>query len=266
MISSPVKIIKKSISSPYPQYDHGDLTLLENSPTYSSRTGKSYVLKIKDRPTYEKPREKMKELGPSSLSLVELLSIVLVSGTKKEDVMSMASRVVYEYGKSALSSTDRNADQLANDLEIPFVKACQIIAAGELGRRLFNKNLSGLAVIRTPEDVYEYVKDMHTLSKEQLRGLYLDTHHKVIHDEILSIGTINASMVHPREVFKPAIEYGAAAIVLVHNHPSGVHVSSDSDKNITEQIVQAGKVLGISVLDHLIVTRNGFASVPINYQ
>ncbi len=106
---------------------------------------------------------------------------------------------------------------------------------------------------------------MHNLPKEQLRGLYLDTHHKVIHDEVLSIGTINASMLHPREVFKPAIEYGAAALILVHNHPSGVSTPSQSDIQITEQIVLAGKVLGISLLDHVVVTRDSFTSVPVIY-
>lgn len=256
------------IVSPYVQYDHGDVVMIEESPTYGalSTSRKSYVLKIKDIPTQSKPREKLLAFGPSALNLVELLSIVLGTGTKKEDVMSIASRVVYEYGKSALSSTDRDAEQLAADLDIPLIKACQIVAAGEMGRRLFSKNLSGLATIRTPEDVYEYTKDMHSLPKEQLRGLYLDTHHKIIHDEVLSIGTINASMVHPREVFKPAIEYGAAAVILVHNHPSGVTTPSESDKKITEQIVLAGRVLGISILDHIVVTRDGFASVPVDYQ
>jgi DNA repair protein RadC len=197
--------------------------------------------------------------------LVELLAVVLVTGTKKEDVMSIAHRVVKEYGQSALSSVDRGAAALASELDIPVSKACQILAAGEIGRRLFNKNPSGLATIRTPEDVYAYVKDMHNLPKEQLRGIYLDTHHKVIHDEILSIGTINASMLHPREVLKPAIEYGAAAFILVHNHPSNVTTPSSSDIQITEQIVMAGKVLGIHLLDHVIVGRDSFTSIPVAY-
>ncbi len=262
------KITQKntSIISPYVHFEHGDLMLVDNSPGYGdSESKKPYILKIKDLPTHAKPREKLLSIGPSSLNLIELLAIILISGTKKEDVMSIASRIVHEYGKSALSSTDRSAQQLSQDLDIPLTKACQIIACGELGRRLFNKNLSGLATIRTPEDVYEYVKDMHSLPKEHLRGLYLDTHHKVIHDEVLSIGTINASMLHPREVFKPALEYGAAAIVLVHNHPSGVSTPSESDIVITSQVVAAGKVLGVRVLDHVIVTRDTFTSVPADY-
>lgn len=258
------------IKSPYVQIEHGDLMFIEESPTYGGRDSvqipsKHYVLKIKDMPNEDKPREKMLISGPTSLTLVELLAVVLMQGTKKEDVMSIAHRIVKEYGHSALS-TNRDASLLAKELDIPLAKACQIIATGEIGRRLFSKNFSGLATIRTPEDVYAYVKDMHTLPKEQLRGLYLDTHHKVIHDEVLSIGTINASMLHPREVFKPAIEYGAAALILVHNHPSGVSTPSQSDIQITEQIVMAGKVLGISLLDHVVVARDSFTSVPVSYE
>lgn len=250
--------------------EHGDLMLIEESPVYgvpaqNMLSEKQYILKVKDMPSYDKPREKMLRLGSSSLSLVDLLAVILVTGTKKDDVMSIAHRVVKEYGQNALSSSDKKPEILAQELDIPISKACQIIAAGEIGRRLFSKNLSGLATIRTPEDVYAYTVDMRTLPKEQLRGLYLDTHHKVIHDEVLSIGTINASMVHPREVFKPAIEYGAAAVVLVHNHPSGISTPSQSDIQITAQIVAAGKVLGISLLDHVVVTRDSFTSIPVEY-
>lgn len=258
------------IKSPYVQFDHGDLMLINESPIYNSKIKdsfpqKQYVLKVKDMPTEDKPREKMILSGVSTLSLVELLAVILMTGTKKEDVMSIAHRVVKEYGQSALSSIGKDPVELSQELDIPISKSCQIIAAGEIGRRLFSKNISGLATIRTPEDVYSYVKDIHNLPKEQLRGLYLDTHHKVIHDEVLSIGTINASMVHPREVFKPAIEYGAAAIVLVHNHPSGVSTPSLSDIEITKQIISAGKVLGIHVLDHVVVTRDSFTSIPADY-
>lgn len=254
---------------PYVLFDHGDAFMIDTALAYGKTNvthSTPYILKIKDLPQELKPREKMISFGPTSLTLVELLSIVLVSGTKKEDVMSIASRIVHEYGKSALSSIDRSPEDLVRELDIPLVKACQIIAAGELGRRLFHKNTQGLPTLRTPEDVYEYVRDMHNMPKEQLRGIYLDTHHKVIHDEVLSLGTINANIIHPREVFKPALQYGAAAFILVHNHPSGVSTPSVSDIQITEQIVLAGKLLGISLLDHLVVTKEGFSSVPVQYQ
>ncbi len=260
----------KSIKSPYVEFQNGDLMFIENTTNYKNDIGKegvykTYPLRVRDMPSQDKPREKLMDLGVKSLSLSELLSVVLMTGTKKEDVLSMSSRVIKEYGKSIFSNPAIDLKKISIDMDIPITKVCQIIACGELGKRLFDKNINGLKTIRTADDVYDHTKDMHGLSKEHLRGLYLDTHNKVIHDEVLSIGTINSSIVHPREVFKPAIEYGAAAVILVHNHPSGVSTPSESDKTITEQIIQAGRVLGIALMDHVVVTRDGFTSVPADY-
>ncbi len=258
------------IKSPYVEIYNGDLVFIENETTYGNKSasfiaGKVYPLKVRDLPDHDKPREKLLNLGVKSLGLTELLSIVLMTGTKKEDVLSMSSRVIKEYGKSIFSNPGLDLNKISKDLDIPITKVCQIIACGELGKRLFDKNINGVKTIRTVDDVYEHTKDMHGLSKEHLRGLYLDTHNKIIHDEVLSIGTINSSIIHAREVFKPAIEYGAAAFILVHNHPSGISTPSESDKLITEQIIKAGKVLGIALLDHVVVTRDSFASVPVEY-
>jgi DNA repair protein RadC len=106
---------------------------------------------------------------------------------------------------------------------------------------------------------------MQDLPKEHLRGLYLDAHYQLIHDEIISIGTLTSNIIHPREVFRPALEYSASAVILAHNHPSGVAKPSDADVAITRQIVEAGKILGISLLDHVIITKNKFESVPVEY-
>ena len=261
---------KTPIKSPYMDIQNGDLVFIDSTASYTNQQGESisskpYVLKVKDLPNKDKPREKLIEYGANALSLSELLSVVLITGTKKEDVLSMSSRVIKEYGKSIFSNPTLDLKKVSIDLDIPLSKLCQIIACGELGKRLFDKNINGLKTIRTVDDVYEHTKDMHSLSKELLRGLYLDSHNKVIHDEVLSIGTVNSSIIHPREVFKPAIEYGAAAIILVHNHPSGVSTPSESDKIITEQIIKAGKVLGIALLDHVVVARDNFSSVPVEY-
>jgi DNA repair protein RadC len=252
------------------EVQNGDLVFIEKGDTYTDKagkavTGKAYTLRVRDLPTKDKPREKLLELGPKSLNLSELLSIVLMQGTKKEDVLSMSSRMIKEYGKSIFSHTSPDLKKISKDMDIPLVKVCQIVACGELGKRLFDKNINGITTIRTADDVYEHTRDMHGLSKEHLRGLYLDTHNRVIHDEVLSIGTINSSIIHPREVFKPAIEYGAAALILVHNHPSGISTPSTSDKAITDQIIAAGKVLGIALLDHVVVARDSFASIPSEY-
>lgn len=225
---------------------------------------RKYVLKIRDLPADDKPRERLLKLGPNALSLNELLTVVLGTGTTKEDVMAMSSRIIREYGEHALVG-ETNAEKMSKDLAIPLGKAMQIVAVGELGRRFFQRQEHGLATIRTPKDVFEYVANMRNLPKEHLRGLYLNTHHRIIHDEVISIGTINSNLIHPREVFKPAVEYGAVGVVLVHNHPSGIASPSEADTEITKQLVEAGKIVGIHVLDHVIVTKGGYSSINIDY-
>ena len=235
--------------------------LLDDSPQGDA---KKYILKIKDMPDSDKPREKLQKNGASTLSVAELVAVLLTTGTKKEDVMTMASRIVKDYGERSLS---RHSDPaiLAKDLDIPLAKAMQIVACAELGRRFFEKRTHGPATIRTAKDVYEYLADMRTLPKEHLRGIYLNTHHRIIHDEVISIGTINASVVHPREVFKPAIEYGAAAVILAHNHPSGIVTPSQADKDITNHIIAVGKIIGIPLVDHVIIGKNKFISIEAQY-
>lgn len=231
--------------------------------TYSTRMAdRQYVLPIRDIPAEDKPREKLLANGPGMLTPQELLAVVIGLGTRKEDVLSMTARILREYGeKSIFAQTDANA--LANDLDIPLTKAMQIVAAGELGRRFFNRSHNGSPVIRTAREVFEYVTDMRTLPKEHLRGIYLNAHYQVVHDEVISIGTVDANIVHPREVFRPALASNAAAVILVHNHPSGILCPSSEDIAMTRQIAEAGTFMGIALVDHVIVTANGFISVEI---
>jgi len=225
---------------------------------------KRYVLKVRDLPNEEKPREKLAALGPANLTTSELLALVLTTGTKKEEVMAMTARIISDYGeKNILHSTDAAA--LAEELDIPLGKAMQIVACGELGRRFNKTSRNGAAVIRTAKDVYDYVVDMRNLKKEHLRGIYLDTHYQVIHDEVISIGTVDANMVHPREVFRPAIAHGAAAVILVHNHPSGILLPSLADRAVTAQIAEGGELIGIDLIDHVIVTTDSFMSISNDY-
>ncbi len=225
---------------------------------------KPYVFKIRDLPLEDKPRERLEKFGPDALSVAELVAVLLTTGTKKEDVMSMASRIVRDYGERTLSKYT-NAKTLAKDLDIPLAKALQIVACAELGRRFFNRPEYGSVLIRTAKDVYKYLTDLRTLSKEHLRGLYVNTHHRLIHDEVISIGTVNSNLVHPREVFKPAIEYGAAALILAHNHPSGVITPSQADIDITKRLIEAGRMIGIPLVDHVIIGKNKFASIDLAY-
>lgn len=238
-----------------------ELTLIDANYLTAGRT---YVLKIKDMPSEDKPREKLLNHGPSNLSVAELLAIVLTTGSKNEDVLALANRVVKEYGERALSSQHTVAE-LTQNLHISSTKAAQIIACSELGRRFFHENKAGLTMIRTAQDVYTYARDMERLSKEHLRGLYLNAHYRIIHDEVLSIGSINTNIIHPREVFKPALEYGAVAVVLVHNHPSGSPAPSAADVEITEQLVAAGKIMGIHLIDHVVIGAGKYASVEVTY-
>ncbi|MES2930828.1 MAG: DNA repair protein RadC [Patescibacteria group bacterium] len=225
---------------------------------------KRYILTIHDLPNEEKPREKLSKLGPASLSTAELLATILGKGTKKEDIISMSSRIMKEYGEKSIMAV-RDPKVLVRDLGIPLLHAMQIVACAELGRRFYEKNDSSLPTIRTAQDVFEYVKDMRDLPKEHLRGIYLNAHYKIVHDEIISIGTVDTNIIHPREVFKPALEYGTVGVILVHNHPSGITAASEADILITKQLVEAGRLIGINLIDHVIVTRNAFASIPIEY-
>jgi DNA repair protein RadC len=226
---------------------------------------KKYVLKLRDLPTEERPREKLISYGPGSLSLAELFAVVLNVGTKKEEVLAMSRRLLKEYGDSAIVN-QKDPQKIKELLGIPLGKACQVVACFELGRRFF-KTPDGKKpiMIRTATQVYSYLKDMQDLSKEHLRGLYLDSHYQLIHDEVISIGSLTSNIVHPREVFRPALEYSASAVILAHNHPSGVSKPSEADIVITQQIVEAGKILGISLLDHVIVAKGKFESVPVEY-
>lgn len=239
-----------------------DFYTINSVPLFLDNPGKRYVLAVRDLPEEDKPREKLIARGPGALSPMELLAVVLGQGTRKEGVLAMTSRIASEYGeRNIFSQTDAKA--MARDLDIPIVKALQIVAVGELGRRFFMPKRNGSSVVRTARDAFEYVADMRNLPKEHLRGIYLNAHYQVIHDEIISIGTVDANIVHPREVFRPAISCSAAAIILVHNHPSGIIKPSAEDRAVTLQIAQAGKLVGIELVDHIIVTKEGFASIPI---
>lgn len=225
-----------------------------------SITDKQYVMKVCDMPDEEKPREKLVAHGPRNLSIPELLAIVLGTGTKKEEVMTMASRLLREYGEKNIVNQTSPA-VIASDLKLPLAKSCQIVACFELGRRLFQKKSEGLNNIRSARQAFDYLTDMRNLNKEQFRGLYLNSRYQLIHDEVISIGSLNASIVHPREVFQPAIQYGATAIIVAHNHPSGDLKASAADREVTEKLKEAGKILGIEILDHIIITENKFISI-----
>lgn len=215
---------------------------------------------VKDLPSEEKPREKLLKKGVESLNVAELLAIVLGVGTKKEELMAMSTRLIREYGSKGIVY-QKNPEKITEELEIPISKSCQIVACFELGRRFYEKKAGSNVSIRNAKQAFEHLKDMGSLKKEQFRGLYLNTHYQLIHEEVISIGTIDSTIVSPREVFRPAIEHSAAAIILAHNHPSGVLKISKNDAEITNKLIEAGKLLNIEVLDHLIINSKKYLSL-----
>ncbi len=219
---------------------------------------------IREMDDNEKPREKLVKNGPSSLSSHELLAIILSPGTKKEEVLTMSRRIFKEYGEKSIVF-ETNVKKLKKALDIPTAKACKIVACFELGRRFFHKRKGKQIFIRSARDAAKYLQDMRELEKEHLRGLYLNSRNCLLHDELISIGSLTASIIHPREVFRPALEYSATSIILAHNHPSGISKPSKADIEITKQLVEAGKNLGINLIDHIILSKNKFISIPVEY-
>jgi len=225
---------------------------------------RKYDLKVKDLEENNKPREKLIKYGPSALSSAELLAIILSTGTKKEEVLRMSNRILKEYGEKTIAN-QTNPKTIEKELDIPLIKACQIISAFELGKRFLSNKDFSQKTIRTAKQAFEYLKDMGNLPKEHLRAIYLNSRYKIIHDEVISIGSLTTNIVHPREIFKPAIEQSAAAVIIAHNHPSGSLKPTESDIEVTEQLIKTGKILGIDLIDHIIIAKNKFISIPCNY-
>lgn len=220
------------------------------------------VYRVKDIPKDQRPHEKLQTYGPDELSNRELLASILYTGTRKEGVLEMASRVIDEYGDNyVINETDPK--KLSKFLDLPLSKATQIVATFNLGKRLFQNTKQRSITIRNSKDAFKYLKDMSALPKEHLRGLYLNSRYKLVHEETISIGTVTESLVHPREVFRPAIEHGAVAVILAHNHPSGTTEPSDADIELTSHLVEAGKLLGIELIDHIIIANDTHTSIPL---
>ena len=214
--------------------------------------------RLKEIPVEERPREKMMRLGPGVLKNHELMAVILGRGSRKDRVMKRAQRIVEQY-KNWDVLREKGVQELQDTLELPFTQACQVAAVFELGRRLFKE--ADEVFFSSPQQVFKYVEPMSRLKKEHLRGFYLDIKNRMIREETISIGTLSSSPAHPREVFQPAIESSCTAIILVHNHPSGDPSPSEIDIELTRRLVDAGKLLEIPVLDHIVVARNGFVSL-----
>ncbi|MDB5053462.1 MAG: repair protein RadC [Bacilli bacterium] len=216
---------------------------------------------LRDVPNEERPRERMLQFGAQALSNAELLAILLRTGTYAESAVRLAQKVLIESG-SLRNLVDMSLDQLVQIKGIGSAKALQIQASIELGRRLARTSMNEKITIRSPQDVASYLmEDLRYLQKEHFVCLFLNTKNHVIAQETLSIGSLNASIVHPREVFRAAIKRSSAAIICVHNHPSGDPTPSPEDIQITARLVEAGQIIGIEVLDHIILGDQNFISL-----
>jgi DNA repair protein RadC len=233
---------------------------LQDNDLVMSEAPNRYILRVRDMQGADKPREKMIANGPANLTLSEIVAVVLGVGTKKEEVLFMSQRILKEYGERSIIH-ETNPTRMAETLDIPVSKACQLIAAFELGRRFYATKAGRPIFIRTAEQAFEHLKIMGTLQKEQLRGLYVNSRYELVHEEVISVGSMTANIVHPREVFQPAIEHGAAGVIIAHNHPSGNPEPTEADILVTSQVKAAGTVLGIDMLDHIVITANGYKSI-----
>lgn len=221
----------------------------------------SHNFTLRDVPSEERPRERMLQVGAQSLSNAELMAILLRTGTYAESAVTLAQRVLKQSG-SLRNLVEMTVDQLTQIKGIGAAKALQLKAGIELGKRIARTTADDKVTIRSPQDVSALVmEELRYLQKEHFICLFLNTKNHVIGQETLSIGSLNASIVHPREVFRAAIQRSSASIICVHNHPSGDPTPSPEDIAITRQLTEAGKIVGIEVLDHVIIGDNRFISL-----
>ncbi len=208
-------------------------------------------MKLADLSPQDRPRERLEQAGVQALSTAELLALILKSGTKNNSIMELCQKLLAKYSLPELSTITLAA--LCNEEGIGTAKACQIIAVGELARRLQQPSERRIN-INNPRDIAElYSSRLRSQQKEYFLAVYLDTKNKIIADEVVTIGILNASLIHPREVFHGALKHLAHSLIVLHNHPSGDPTPSTEDLDVTKQLARAGTVMGIELVDHLII-------------
>ena len=217
---------------------------------HAMRFGRVYA--VRDLPFEERPRERMMKNGPSALSEAELLAIILRTGTAEENVIDLSKHILMEHSLKDLCQT--GIGELKRYRGINDAKACQIMAAAELANRIYKARNEGSSSISSSRDVFNLVyPDLRFSKKEHFFCIYLNTRNEVIKKELVSVGNLNTSVIHPREIFRSAIRESANTVILVHNHPSGNPEPSSEDVQITKIIIEAGRLMGIQVLDHVVI-------------
>ncbi|HHY14260.1 MAG TPA: DNA repair protein RadC [Thermoanaerobacterales bacterium] len=219
---------------------------------------------MKDFPVGEQPTERLLEHGAQNLTDAELIAVIIRTGNRKETAIDLSQKLLKGanglYGLRFL--LEASNEELSKTKGIGPVKIAQIKAALEIGKRLFPIKETEPNTIKSPEDVaYLLMNEMRYLDKEHFKAVLLNTKNHVLSIEDISVGNLNASIVHPREVFKTAIRRSSGSVILVHNHPSGDPTPSKEDINVTKRIVESGELLGIPVLDHIIIGDGTFTSL-----
>ena len=212
-----------------------------------------HAAKIKDLPEQERPRERLMQYGPRSLSNADLLAIILRTGTTKASAIRLAENLLAKFGSlKGLATAD--PEDISKMDGVGSAKVAQICAAMELGKRLAAFMEESKPTIRGPEDVAQILMpELRHQTQEHFRALYLDAKNRVLRITSVFVGTLDASTVHPREVFRDAVTLAAAGVIVAHNHPSGDPSPSPEDLAVTRRLHGAGKVVGIDLLDHVII-------------
>jgi DNA repair protein RadC len=218
---------------------------------------------VRDLPKEVRPREKLLQYGASALSDIELLAIMLRTGTTSKSVLHLAEDVLAQYKDKGLAAIMHISPQeIASIHGIGLAKAATVVAAVELGRRLSERAARTLEKVEGPEDVARYViPSLRFEQKEHFLAMFLDIRNRILALSTISVGSLTSSIAHPREVFREAIRYSAASVILVHNHPSGDPAPSREDIQLTKQMMKAGEIMGIPVLDHVVVAGDNFVSL-----
>jgi len=220
---------------------------------------KSFTLH--DLPQEDRPRERLKKVGVDNLSIQELLALIIEKGRKGKSVLSVSQNLLARFGNLA-KMKEASVEELQEVDGIGFATACKLKAALKLGEKALNKHNKYDYQITTPKDVFELLKnDLGNKKKEHFKILSLTTRKKLISIDNISTGILDSSIAHPREIFKPAIQNSAASIILVHNHPSGDPTPSNDDIKMTERLIDAAKIMGIDINDHVIISDNSFVSL-----
>ena len=218
-------------------------------------------MKIHDVHEADRPRERLIRQGARSLSNQELIAILLGTGTKRESVLTVANRVLINFEKLH-NLKHATLEEITEIKGIGEAKAVLLLAAIELGRRLASKDLEERFTIRSPEDAATFLmQDMTSLQQEHFVCLFLNVKNQVLHKQTIFVGSLNASIVHPREIFREAVKRSAASIICSHNHPSGIPTPSPEDIDVTTRLYEAGKIVGVDLLDHVIIGDHQFISM-----